>query len=1855
MAQYKITAPDGNNYLISGPDDAPQEELIDALNHHLEGEAQRQREHEAKTGFFPALKAGAREFIGSTEKALGFEEAAAKQFEKAAQTYEPTTAEDIANTQGIFPTAGKYLSKYVTEPLGGIGGRFGAPIAAGFAAPLVAPEAAIGALGATAIGAGATALADLPAEYGENIRAREEAGLAPDPTLSGAAALFQAALAGFGPGTKGISKVIGPKVFEEAKAILPEVRAGLVSKEEAIATLSSKAKIYAQEMGVNTVAGTAMMVGTEEARRLQAEQPLMTAGEIGETALQAGILSPFFAALHPSSRAEAEALITKKADQRERVVQKTLDRINAERDRQAGIAGEAKREALVRDMQEKAEKVRLEQERQKEMEERLSYLRPEERQPATTKENVAAAVKAEDERLSAPSGQFGIDPVTQKEREFTVGEVEKMQSGPVKPEPREIPSLDKTTLTSFGFKENSNVYKDLQALDLSKGRQLEHFYSVLDKLTPKMTLEQRNAVDAFKQTVPEIKLDVESAIRHVITADQKYTNPAQIKTSLEDQFGPTNVKNLLAENKTILRSLLDAHKETRTAEPATGGAGVSPLGREGSRITTGTTRLEPGAMGNAGRNVRGSAKREGSEPGSLITQAKDLVKESRDIAKETRALDPNHPMIELLEDPFVTREILDGAKKELERLKALERPYVPPLDERTILKEPVSSSGIQDATKDAKTLGDALAKTHNALNMEDSIFFAGYSPIQKEFYQMLGKKLMDVPNAVNAQYHNIPHKVRSQRRRSGSPGGTYFGDQHKIAMYPGARVETLYHEAVHAATIESLDKNIVDSRNPRTMTAKTEVGQKLIDIFNAAKKGYPKSAWQYPFYNIREFVAVAHSNYDFVKYLNEKKSVLKPEQKGRKLWNDFVDVVKEMLGVPKKYDSLFDDLMSLSSDLFTGKTEKPLDFEMTRAQYRAAKSQGARNRNEASDMIFEKKKQEEPNPRFKQMYERAGGKGFQEPPKESTLFKSYTDDPVKFKTEQKTAVNKFLNKLETMWFSSDAALNNALRKGIEQTGASWDKVKELMYKASTSQALHREAIAHKVLELGGLRYDPATYKFEAFLKPGSWKGVMNEIQSAAKLNDISFNEMEKYAHQIFVALRLREVQDYNKTVLARAQALMNKGMSPAKIDTLLKNQLKEVHLSDEQINAALELSKTLKGVDKIVGEWNQTRENILDFAVERGLYTRSEAKELLDAVHYVPFFRVEQLENRAGPKEYNRGLLDIARDKKFRGSEQEVNNVFDNMERWITYIVRKGLGNQSAKDLNDAALKYLPNEVRKLNPNEKVPHNMESNVVGIWQNGSVDRYLYNDPMFVHAFTGMEPIVIPALSAASKFTDMLRQNIVLNPLFSVGQLSQDAFGAMFISGVKHPFAIPVEVVKEFVKTLRGTSTAHKELSKYGAVGIRDYSASVSRLDAEIAAGLKDPKLSDKIVKPLREFSMASDNAVRQAIYNRTLKETGDKALAIERAFEVINFRRGGASSSVNWLRQTVPFFGAYLQSLNVAAKVIAGKSIAPMQKAEARKILASNMAKVMVASFIYNALISEDEDYKKLDPTIRDRHLLIPGSGGLGLPLRSDVFTLFSKIIPEHIYQMTMAEATEDGTKAKKALTNALSNAILGPNVLPQVAKPVIEVVTNHNFFTGRPIVGQYEQTLDADKQYSVNTSQLSKMLGSVSNTSPMKWDHLLKAYFGYTGGLALMATDHVMSAGSNKPLPDKSFQDTVASIPGMSAFVAKEFGTREKSDFYELRDEVSKAVNSFNYLKTFGTAEERKDYRAEHSKLMAVKSRVNTINNALSDIRKQERLITEAPETRISPAEKQARIRALRLREQRLLSNIGNLRKQAGL
>lgn len=515
MPRYSIQGPDGKTYSIDGPEGATREEVIAAIQQQQAIQKEQQRIHETKTGFMPALKAGARGFLGGAEEALGFDVAAKEQFQKAAQTYEGTTEEDIARAKeaGIIPTIGAYKSKYLTEPLGGIVGRFGAPMAAAAALP----ESLIGTGAAAALArAGTMALTDLPAEVGENIQRQKERGQEVDMGAATIAGLAQAAIASAGiPGSGAITKLLGPRLLAEAEALVPRVRAGVLTQEQAVQQLSSRGIEFARATAANAVTGTGLMVGTEELRRLQAGQELMTPQELGETAIQGAAIAPIFGALHGfGARGKAEAALTEAQKAREEDVKKILDT----KYKLASLDEKVRLQKLFEDEQFKEQlRTKIHSETDKPVQELIDEVlgikpKPTKKETEEAKKNVIAALNEPAFYLQdngKPTDQYVIDPVTQQERRLTVGELQKIQRPDLfTGEEALITEPDivtDETLTDLGISASTPLVKKggLRDLDLTKPEEAQQF------------IEGLSLFKDQKGIKPEVKQQIEAKIKEV--------------------------------------------------------------------------------------------------------------------------------------------------------------------------------------------------------------------------------------------------------------------------------------------------------------------------------------------------------------------------------------------------------------------------------------------------------------------------------------------------------------------------------------------------------------------------------------------------------------------------------------------------------------------------------------------------------------------------------------------------------------------------------------------------------------------------------------------------------------------------------------------------------------------------------------------------------------------------------------------------------------------------------------------------------------------------------------------------------------------------------------------------------------------------------------------------------------------------------------------------------------------------------------------------------------------------------------------------------------------------------------------
>jgi hypothetical protein len=145
---------------------------------------------------------------------------------------------------------------------------------------------------------------------------------------------------------------------------------------------------------------------------------------------------------------------------------------------------------------------------------------------------------------------------------------------------------------------------------------------------------------------------------------------------------------------------------------------------------------------------------------------------------------------------------------------------------------------------------------------------------------------------------------------------------------------------------------------------------------------------------------------------------------------------------------------------------------------------------------------------------------------------------------------------------------------------------------------------------------------------------------------------------------------------------------------------------------------------------------------------------------------------------------------------------------------------------------------------------------------------------------------------------------------------------------------------------------------------------------------------------------------------------------------------------------------------------------------------------------------------------------------------------------------------------------------------------------------------------------------------------------------GMYGGAAILITNSLLS-----DRPSQSWQDAIASLPGMGRVGVKEFDSQTKTDFYDLASKVSEAVATANSLKLPGQGEEYREYREKKQHLLKYQSYVQNIERQLGQLRKQITVIT-ADKT-LSSDEKQAKKREVQLREQRMLANQADYIKKA--
>ena len=426
-------------------------------------------------------------------------------------------------------------------------------------------------------------------------------------------------------------------------------------------------------------------------------------------------------------------------------------------------------------------------------------------------------------------------------------------------------------------------------------------------------------------------------------------------------------------------------------------------------------------------------------------------------------------------------------------------------------------------------------------------------------------------------------------------------------------------------------------------------------------------------------------------------------------------------------------------------------------------------------------------------------------------------------------------------------------------------------------------------------------------------------------------------------------------------------------------------------------------------------------------------------------------------------------------------------------------------------------------------------------------------------------------------------------------------------------------------------------------------------------LKTNSLMKQALDRAESFAAASDMAQRRALFIQTLLETGgvknadgsitggNKVLAAHRAMDIINWQKHGTSAKLRVLSQIVPFMNAYIQGMDVLIGAMRGEAISGKAKKEAQYLFLQTAMKIAALSALYAMMVSDDEEYQKLDDRTKIRSFIIPGSG-IKIPVSAEV-AMLTKAIPELGWQYITREGTTnpmDATKLRNEIATAFADGLLGPNIMPQIARPTLEAVVNYNFLTGSPLVGRGLENLETSKQFTENTSELAKFLGKSGLISPLKLDHLIKGYAGTTAALTLYATD----AMANAVYEDKLPTTPLYKIPSIGAFMYSPNGKDQLNDYYDLKDRTDEVTATFNRLVKFGHPGEAREYAQENKELLTVRAQVNAITNNMKTLREVRNSVINST---LSSDDKRARLNEIDLRINAMVKNIGALRVKAGL
>jgi len=206
--------------------------------------------------------------------------------------------------------------------------------------------------------------------------------------------------------------------------------------------------------------------------------------------------------------------------------------------------------------------------------------------------------------------------------------------------------------------------------------------------------------------------------------------------------------------------------------------------------------------------------------------------------------------------------------------------------------------------------------------------------------------------------------------------------------------------------------------------------------------------------------------------------------------------------------------------------------------------------------------------------------------------------------------------------------------------------------------------------------------------------------------------------------------------------------------------------------------------------------------------------------------------------------------------------------------------------------------------------------------------------------------------------------------------------------------------------------------------------------------------------------------------------------------------------------------------------------------------------ITLPSILLWLLHRDDERYKEQPAWMKNLTWTLGWMGDIPILLPKP---FVPGIVFGSIPERTLEWIARQDPAAFRGIGRALTEGLL-PGFVPTAIAPIIENLSNYNFFRDRPIVPEGKKELLPEEQVADYTSATARLIGRGFDWSPAKIENWLQGWFGGMAQHGLAISDFLLrQLGLAEEFPEKP-APSPKEIPFVGAFVGREtLGSQSES------------------------------------------------------------------------------------------------------